>query len=152
MIINGKIVELTRDEIKKYNEKQNAVHSMITTDKSERYSTQEQWDAYWDTINQSFYYPPGKWKEARQYLERAGYTFEEACDMLLHGYILDENGMLIDAPAIDLADLIRMADGEYVFNSSDIRALKDSLTLAYKSADAQSAALNVSKNIAYDPK
>ena len=98
MIINGKIVELTRDEIKRYNEKQNAVHSMITTDKSERYSTEEQWDAYWDTINQSFYYPPGKWKEARQYLERAGYTFEEACDMLLHGYILDENGMLIDAP------------------------------------------------------
>lgn len=96
IIEGGRVRELTIRETRELNRRQNLTY--IATKKRENL-TQEEWDAYWDTLRASgIYYPKGKWSEVNKYLRNAGYTPEEARKMLLHGYMLDENGMLVDVP------------------------------------------------------
>ena len=93
VIINGHLVELNRNEVLKYNkQQQDAYYAM----KKSNGLTQEEWDAYWKSL--PYQYPKGKWSEAYKYLQSVGYSEEQARQILTHGYMLDENGMLIDVP------------------------------------------------------
>jgi len=87
---HGRLIELSPSDVARLNKKQSdaywALHANNLTD--------EEWDAYWASM--PYRYPKGKWSETYHYLIDAGYDKEAARAMLLHGYMLDANGRLVD--------------------------------------------------------
>lgn len=92
VIENGRVREINIGEAAKLSKQRQEAYNAIHY----KEFTKEDWDAYWKEM--AFQYPKGKWSETYQYLKNAGYSAEDARKMLLHGYMLDESGMLVDVP------------------------------------------------------
>lgn len=97
VVKNGRLLELTPAEVAQYNKRQSYLYYAFHTDDREQW-TFDEWQAYWDTLKNDLglYYPKGKWKETVAYLMRAGYNKCEAAKLLLSGFMLDDNGVLVD--------------------------------------------------------
>lgn len=93
VIVDGRLVELTPSQVHLRNKKQSDAYRAMNTD---GWLTDEEWDAYFYSL--PYRYPKGKWSEAYKYFKNAGYTDAQAREILTHGYMLDESGMLVDVP------------------------------------------------------
>lgn len=94
VIQGGRIVEISvADSLKLSKQRQQAYYAINKTQ-----WTQEDWDAYFTAIRQNgFYYPKGVWGKTREYLQDMGYSFDEACALLLKsGFALNSEGKLVD--------------------------------------------------------
>lgn len=90
IIENGKLIELSPANVVLYNKVQKDTYNAIHYPEK----TQEEWQAYWDSM--PFRYPKGEWKEAMDYLRSAGYSYDEAMKMCLAGFMLNNEGKMVD--------------------------------------------------------
>lgn len=90
VIRNGRVVEISRGAAEKLSNERRAAYDVL---KGNNF-TDKDWDAYWDSM--PYRYPKGKWSETYKYLRNAGYSANEARTVLLHGYMLDDNGNIVD--------------------------------------------------------
>lgn len=95
-IVEGRIVEITSQDVMKYNNIQNILHN---AGRDRVVYDDDYWDAYFALLKENgVYYPKGKLKETRDYLRSMGYSYEEAQQLLLKGIMLNDDGKLVDAP------------------------------------------------------
>lgn len=90
IIENGRLIELSPANVVLYNKVQKDTYNAIHYPEK----TQEEWQAYWDSM--PFRYPKGEWKEAMDYLRNAGYSYDEAMKMCLAGFMLNNEGKMVD--------------------------------------------------------
>ena len=96
LIINGKLVELSRNEVLRYNEIQKRTYFALQKQNG-AYWTSEDWDAFNAQLRElGFYYPKGEQKRIREYYMKAGYSFDAAQRLILNGFMLNKDGILVD--------------------------------------------------------